>query len=419
MSIKKQLKEGLNEMFRIWIQELHIVRKDIGILIFFILLPLSYPLVYAFIYTNEVVREVPVALVDHSSSTLSREYVRKVDATPDVHIVTNCADMEEAKKAMEEKKVHGIIYIPRDFSKTIHRGEQVNVSVYCDMSGLLYYKAIVLANTLVSLEMNNNIKITRANKTTTEEEQLTASPITYVDVSLFNSTAGFASFLIPAVLILIIQQSLTLGVGLSAGTMRERFKFIELEEFKKKHRGIFRIVFGKGLCYFMIYALISVFVLCVVPQLFKLNQIAHSSTLFLFILPFLLSCIFFAMTVSILVRNRESSMIVFVFTSIPLLFISGISWPGASISPVWKAVSFLFPSTFGINGFVKINNMGALLNEVAFEYKALWIQTIIYFVTTCLVYNWYIIQSRKNCIKRYKEYKRRKALGLRPLKFPQ
>ncbi len=419
MSIKKQLKEGLNEMFQIWIQELHIVRKDIGILIFFILLPLGYPLIYAFIYTNEVVREVPVALVDHSSSALSREYARKVDATPDVHIVSHCADMQEAKKIMEEKKIHGIIYIPRDFSKAIHRGEQVNVSLYCDMSGLLYYKAIVLANTMVSLEMNKDIKITRANKITAEDEYLTTHPITYIDISLFNSTAGFASFLIPAVLILIIQQSLTLGVGLSAGTMRERFKFIELEEFNRKHRGIFRIVFGKGLCYFMIYALISVFVLCVVPYLFKLNQIADASSLLLFILPFLLSCIFFAMTVSILVRNRESSMIVFVFTSIPLLFISGISWPGASIFPFWKALSFLFPSTFGINGFVKINNMGALLHEVTFEYKALWIQTIIYFITTCLVYNWYIIRSRKDCIKRYKKQKRRKELGLRPLELPQ
>ena len=417
--MKKQVKEGLREMFQIWIQELHIVRKDIGILIFFILLPLAYPLIYAFIYTNEVVREVPVAVVDHSSTALSREYIRKVDATPDVQVVTRCADMEEARKAMAEKRVHGIIYIPRDFSKAVHRGEQVNVSAYCDMSGLLYYKAIVLANTLVSLEMNQDIKIARAHKITAEEESLTASPITYVDVSLFNSTGGFASFLIPAVLILIIQQSLTLGVGLSAGTMRERSKFIELEEFNRKHRGIFRIVFGKGLCYFLIYALISVFVLCVVPRLFRLNQIAHPPSLFLFLLPFLLSCIFFAMTVSILVRNRESSMVVFVFTSIPLLFISGISWPGASISPVWKALSYLFPSTFGINAFVKINNMGALLNEVSFEYKALWLQTIIYFITTCLVYNWYIIRSRKDCIERYKRYKRRKELGLRPLSFPQ
>lgn len=75
------------------------------------------------------------------------------------------------------------------------------------------------------------------------------------------------------------------------------------------------------------------------------------------------------MTASIAIRNRETCMLIFVFTSVPLLFISGISWPGAAIPPFWKYVSYLFPSTFGINGFVKINNMGATLSEVALNIK--------------------------------------------------
>lgn len=44
--------------------------------------PVVYPLIYGFIYTNEVVREVPAVVVDASRSSLSREYLRKVDATP-------------------------------------------------------------------------------------------------------------------------------------------------------------------------------------------------------------------------------------------------------------------------------------------------------------------------------------------------
>ena len=419
MNIKKQLKESLRDMYYIWAKELRIVGKDLGVLIFFILLPLGYPLVYSFIYANETIREVPVALVNHSFSALSREYARKVDATPEVDIVAHCDNMEEAKRLMEQKKIHGIIYIPRDFNKILNQGEQVNISLYCDMSGLLYYKAIMLANTEVSLAMNQDIKIERSALTTAREEELTSYPINYVDVPLFNPTSGFASFLIPAVLILILQQSLTLGVGLSAGTMRERLKFIELEEFNRGHRGIFRIVFGKGLCYFMIYALISVYVLCVVPFLFNLNMIAQPTTLLLFVLPYLLACIFFAMTLSILVRNRETSIVIFVFTSIPLLFISGISWPGASIPLFWEIVSFLFPSTFGINGYVKISNMGASLDEVSSEYIALWIQTVVYFITTCLVYRRHIIRSRRDYVRCHKEAMRRLELGLRPLRIPK
>ena len=159
------------------------------------------------------------------------------------------------------------------------------------------------------------------------------------------------------------------------------------------------------------YVLVSFYVLHIVPRLFSLNQIGQPGSLVLFVAPYLAACIFFAMTTSIAIRNRETCMLIFVFTSVPLLFISGISWPGAAIPPFWKYVSYIFPSTFGINGFVKINNMGATLSEVAFEYKALWIQAGIYFLTTCWVYRWQILMSRKHAIERYKELKEKENLS--------
>ena len=103
--------------------------------------------------------------------------------------------------------------------------------------------------------------------------------------------------------------------------------------------------------------------------------------------------------------NRETCMLLFVFTSVPLLFLSGISWPGAAMPAFWKYFSYIFPSTFGINGYVRINSMGATPNEVSFEYQALWIQTGFYFITTCLVYRWQILQSRKHVIEEYKKHK--------------
>lgn len=406
-TFKEKIKEGILDMFYIWKREFRAVFRDQGVLIFFILVPLAYPLVYAFIYTNEVVRDVPAVVVDDSRTSLSREYLRKVDATPDVHIIAYCSDMEEAKLVMKERDAYGLIYIPSDFSSNIVRGKQTQVGLYCDMSGLLYYKSLLMANTAVSLDMNKDIKMTVAGNNTNREDEITAYPIKYEDVAMFNPTNGFAAFLIPAVLVLIIQQTLLLGIGLSAGTAREKNKFKDLVPINRHYHGTLRIVLGKGLSYFMIYAVISVYILCVVPNLFKLNQIGLPKDLILFILPYLIASIFFAMTVSIFIRNRETCMLIFVFTSVPLLFISGISWPGAAIPKFWEYFSYLFPSTFGINGFVRINNMGATLNEIAPEYKALWIQAGIYFITTCLVYRWQILTSRKHIIERHRELKER------------
>ena len=404
-----KIKQGINDLFYIWLQEFRNTFRDQGVLIFFIVVPLAYPLLYGFIYTGEVVREVPAVVVDMSRSSLSREYIRKIDATADIQIVAYCTDMEEAKEMLKEREAYGIIYIPAEFSKDIARGIQTHVNIYCDMSGLLYYKSMLLANTAVSLDMNRDIKIARAGNTTDRQDEITGYPIEYEDIALYNPTNGFAAFLIPAVLILMLQQTLLLGIGLSAGTARENNRFKDLVPINRHYNGTLRIVFGKGLCYYMIYSVISVYVLCIVPHIFKLNQIGMPRDLILFLLPYLASCIFFAMTVSIFIRNRETCMLIFVFTSVPLLFISGISWPGAAIPKFWEWISYLFPSTFGINGFVRINNMGATLSEISFEYKALWLQTGFYFLTTCLVYRWQVIRSRKHAIDRYNELKRKRA----------
>ena len=396
LTFKQKVVQGIYDLFYIWKQEFRTTFRDQGVLIFFVLVPLVYPLIYSFIYTNETIREVPTVVVDNSRSSLSREYLRKVDASPETSIVAHCADMEEARLMLKERKAYGIIYIPAHFSDDIVQGKQTQVSIFCDMSGLLYYKALLTANTNVSLAMNAAIKMERAGNTTARQDEITAYPIEYEDVAIFNPTNGFAAFLIPAVLILIIQQTLLLGIGLSAGTAREHNQFKDLVPINRHYNGTLRIVMGKGLSYFMVYSLVAVYILCVVPRLFSLNQIAIPGVLTLFTLPYLTACIFFAMTASIAIRNRETCMLLFVFTSVPLLFLSGISWPGSAMPSFWRYFSYLFPSTFGINGYVRINSMGATLNEVAFEYRALWMQTGIYFLTTCFVYRRQIIQSRKN-----------------------
>lgn len=336
LTFKQKVVQGIYDLFYIWKQEFRTTFRDQGVLIFFVLVPLVYPLIYSFIYTNETIREVPTVVVDNSRSSLSREYLRKVDASPETSIVAYCADMEEAKLMLKDRKAYGIIYIPAHFSDDIVQGKQTQVSIFCDMSGLLYYKALLTANTNVSLAMNAAIKMERAGNTTARQDEITAYPIEYEDVAIFNPTNGFAAFLIPAVLILIIQQTLLLGIGLSAGTAREHNQFKDLVPINRHYNGTLRIVMGKGLSYFMVYSLVAVYILCVVPRLFSLNQIAIPGVLTLFTLPYLTACIFFAMTASIAIRNRETCMLLFVFTSVPLLFLSGISWPGSAMPSFWR-----------------------------------------------------------------------------------
>ena len=409
-SLRHTIRQGLNGLFHICKEELKMAVRDQGVLIFFLLVPLAYPLVYAFIYTNEVVREVPAAVVDDNKSAQSREYLRWVDGSPDIHIVSYCADMEEAKLLLKQQKIYGIIRIPETFSSDLTSGTQTRVSIYADMSGMLYYKALLLANTEASLKMNKEIQIQRAGNTTGRQDEITVQPLDYEDVSLYNPQDGFASFLIPAVLVLIIQQTLLLGIGLSAGTARENNRFRDLVPIGRHYQGTLRIVLGKSSAYLLIYMAVAAYILCLVPKMFRLVQLAQPDTLLAFVIPFLLACIFFAMACFCLIRRREDCMMIFVFTSLPLLFISGISWPGSAIPPFWKIFSWLFPSTFGINGYIRIQTMGASLSDVLTEYRALWLQAGIYFLLTCFLYRRQILLSRKHALARLQAYRKKRQV---------
>lgn len=174
LTFRQKVIQGIHDLFYIWKREFGTTFRDQGVLIFFVLVPLVYPLIYAFIYTNETIHEVPTVVVDDSRSSLSREYLRKVDSSPEVSLVSYCADMEEAKLMLKDRRAYGIIYIPSTFSDDIVRGKQTQVSIFCDMSGLLYYKALLTANTNVSLAMNADIKVERSANTTDRQDEITA-----------------------------------------------------------------------------------------------------------------------------------------------------------------------------------------------------------------------------------------------------
>ncbi len=368
--------------------ELRHTRRDVGMVIFFLIVPLLYPLLYSYIYSQEVVREVPAVVVDEAHTAQSRDFVRRMDASPDVHIIGYATSLEEAQLAIKERRAYGVVMIPSAFSTRIAQGEQAVINLYCDMSGMLYYKALMLTATEVSLQMNREIKVARLGLSSDREGEVATYPVEYREVGLFNPQGGFASFLLPAVLVLVLQQTLLLGISLSVGTYREHTQGRSLlPEGNVHYGGVLRIVLGRGLCYMLIYLVVACYTLVVVPALFNLVRLADFADLALFVLPYLLASIFFAMAMSVFVRTRESGMLLFVFTSVPLLFLSGISWPEAAMPQGWLYLSKLFPSTLGINGYVKLNSMGASLADVALEFIGLWVQAFVYLLLACWGYS--------------------------------
>ena len=221
--------------------------------------------------------------------------------------------------------------------------------------------------------------------TTAREEQLARWPIRFEEVKMYNPAGGFAAFLIPPVLMLILQQALCLGVGMSMGRSRERFRGLVVPP-TRHYKNTLAIVLGKGMVHFLLFLLMAFYMAICVTRWFGLPQLGHFWDLLGFFVPYLLACTYMAIFYSSFIYRREDCILLFVFMSIPLLFLSGVSWPGAAIPPLWRVVGSVFPSTWGLNAYVRIQGMGALLGDCRQEIMALWILAAIYFLLSCFVY---------------------------------
>lgn len=378
-------------------RELHLLLSDLGVTILLLIVPVVYPFLYSLIYYPEVVRDLPVAVVDLSQTADSRAFIRKLNATPDLDIRYENISMEEAAEKFRKRENRGIILIPETYSSDLALGRQAVVSMYADMEFFLYYKAMVMGAGLVSIEEGNDIQVKRLLNSGHSERQaeVFSNPFVISGSAIANPAGGFASYGIPAALMLIIQQTLVLAIGIMAGTARERHKLGTLIPCDLRRMGTFRMVLGKSAAYFLIYSVMCFYMLGAIPAWFGYPDKAGFSQLVALMVPYLLSAIFFGLSLSVFFKNRETPMLLYLFLSLPLLFLSGIIWPLSNMSPVWQAVRSIFPSSHAMLGYIKMNSLGADISETSYEIAMLWKLTAFYFMTACLVYKTQIAKVKK------------------------
>ena len=193
MSIFRKYKEHLTDVLYIWREELKQVIKDEGVLMFLVIVPLGYPLLYSWIYNNESLHETPVVVVDQSHSALSRQFINDCDASSDVHIAYYAEDLDEARSLVSRQLVRGIYFIPSDFATRVSRGEQGTISVYCDMSLMLAYKAVYQTAMVEAGRLGAGLNIKKSGNYTKREDAITAQPLAVDDVTMFNPSGGYGS----------------------------------------------------------------------------------------------------------------------------------------------------------------------------------------------------------------------------------
>lgn len=367
--------------------ELNECMHDQGVIIFVLLLPLAYPLLYGAIYHQQNVADVPVAVVDDSHSHRAREFARRLDATQGAEVVQYCTNMAEAEELMRQMKIYAVAHVPNTFDKDLSEGRQTRIGVYVNMASSLYYKSILLAANNVVLDMNKDISVSYMGTSTERQRSIGRQPVKFEYVPLYNPQSGFATFLIPPVLMLILQQTLLLGMGMSMGRARETYRS-QLHTLRALYTNPIQIVIGKSIPYFALHLIMATYMFTFVTRCFDLPALGDYLSFLVMVVPFLLACVFMSIVFSALVYRREDCILIFVTLSIPMLFISGIVWPADQMPRFWQWVSYILPSTFGMRAYVKLQSMGATFQQILPEFKYMWCQAIAYFVMACLLYRW-------------------------------
>ena len=369
--------------------EMKRIFNNSGVLVIFFLGSLAYPFLYKAMYWNEQINDIPVAVVDMSCSPESREFLHKWAAAPDVKIAYTCASMAEAERLLRDQKVHGIIYFPKDYATQLADPlGQAHISLYCDMSSFLYMKGLYMSCNLVMLETMQNVQIDRYEQMGLDKEfawQL-VQEAPYATNALFSPTGGYGSFLIPAILVMILHQTLFFGICMLAGAIREEKSELYRIPGRKRGYSAFRTLIGRGGAYFVIYYGLAAILLGFLPRLFDIPHIGAIEDILRFNVPFILAVVFFALCVGFFMRNQEASIVLLISTSLIFLFIAGISWPKELVPDGWRYLSYLIPYTWASHGFIHINSMGATLWDVRTEYMALWILAGAYFLLAVLMF---------------------------------
>lgn len=379
----------LKEAGWMFAHEMKRIFSNSGVLVIFFLGSLAYPFLYKAMYWNEQINDIPVAVVDMSCSPESREFLHKWAAAPDVKIAYTCASMAEAERLLRDQKVHGIIYFPKDYATQLADPlGQAHISLYCDMSSFLYMKGLYMSCNLVMLETMQNVQIDRYEQMGLDKEfawQL-VQEAPYATNALFSPTGGYGSFLIPAVLVMILHQTLFFGICMLAGAIREEKSELYRIPGRKRGYSAFRTLIGRGGAYFVIYYGLAAILLGFLPRLFDIPHIGAIEDILRFNVPFILAVVFFALCVGFFMRNQEASIVLLISTSLIFLFIAGISWPKELVPDGWRYLSYLIPYTWASHGFIHINSMGATLWDVRTEYMALWILAGAYFLLAVLMF---------------------------------
>ncbi|AIW13957.1 ABC transporter permease [Vibrio tubiashii] len=333
-----------------------------------------YSFLYPLPYSHQTPREQKISVVNLDRSQTSYQLERMVDATPQVNVVQRDYTLEDAHQAFLNGDVSGILVIPEHFYKDLMLGKSPTLSYAGDASYFLVYGTIVegLAQAGVTLAAQ-----TKVAKLLIDGQPLSKAADQYAATKLnlkptFNPRMGYVDYVVPAVFVLILQQTLAMAAGLMVGTQKHGTGYWS-------HTSPLKLISVRMLVLIAVYYLLSMYYFGASFSMHGVNQLAHATELLTLLLPFLIASCAIGIWLGSITPRRELVTLVVLVSSMPLVFSAGFIWPIEAIPAPMVWLSELFPSTPAIQSFLTLNQMGGTWQSIGENYTQLWLQSLVWF----------------------------------------
>ncbi len=320
-----------------------------------------YAVFYPQPYRTEALRNVPIALVDLDGSDSSRTFARRLDASADVAIVAALPDVTTAQREVFARSLHGILVIPKFFEHDLLHGRPAPLALYADASYFLLYSRVSGAVTALARTMGAEIEAKRlvAAHIDPAIAQAATDPMPLTAIALFNPQGGYATYILPAAFVLLLQQTLLIGVSL-LGTYPNAWE----QGVRDRKIGAFDRVIGRLLAYLMVQTLTFSFYLIVVPYLYGIPRLGSIAPMAAVAFPFIMAVSGLGMLIARVLRNPVLVQLVAAGLGMPFIFLAGFAWPADAMPEVLKKAALAIPSTSAINALVNLGQLGASLQDV-------------------------------------------------------
>lgn len=324
-----------------------------------------YSFFYPVAYRHQVASQYPVLVVDQDRSPMSRALVRKVSAVRAVRIAGDALSMKEAQRRVARGEAEGILVIEEGLHREILRGGQGRLALFG--SGALLGRGAAVLEGLgdAAAAFGRDAAMAQARFAGAPA----APPVQLVTRPLFNIREGYGSAIVPGVAQLIVQQTLLIGMLVLAGTRRERIGPLAFS--RQGLLGIATAFALIGTCSMLYY---NGFVMWLQDYPRGGNPAGTLLGGGLYVA----AVVAFALFAGSFFRTRERPFQLLIVTSLPLFFLSGLSWPAVAMPQPLAWLARLVPSTPGINAMVKLNQMGASVAEASPELCNLLALTLLY-----------------------------------------